>query len=115
MSRKRRGIEFWKGIAAELATSGETHKAFAARRRLSVTTLERWLGRLRRDRLAATAVSAPTRFVEVTSVETSGRAGERAPSVEVELPGGVQVRFAAGGDLAELAEAIARLATATRC
>lgn len=115
MTRKRRGHEFWKRIAAELAASGESHGAFAARRGLSVTTLERWLGRLRREAVARRTSNAPaTRFVEVTTSDV-GRAPERSPSVEVELPGRVQVRFGAGGDLVAVAEVIALLAVKTRC
>jgi transposase-like protein len=117
MTRKRRGPDFWKRIAAELAASGEAHGVFAARRGLSVTTLQRWLGRLRREGRAVasrTPSATAARFVEVETSDVD-RAPERSPSVEVELPGGVQIRFGAGGDLVAVAEVIALLAARARC
>jgi hypothetical protein len=108
MRRKRRGRDFWERVIAEHQASGESQRVFAARRQLSLSTLQRWARQLRQEnaakakRRAAAKPKRPAgiRFVEVKAPTAVAAGDRRSPEVEVALPGGVQLRFSAGGDRA---------------
>lgn len=87
-ARSRSGLSRaeWERQVAEYERSEATREAFCAERGLSVSSLDYWRRKLREER------TAPG-FIELGSVSTGGTA---AWDIELELGGGVVVRFRRG-------------------
>jgi hypothetical protein len=102
MLRDRR---FWTTAITEFERSGVTQEAFAARRGVSVGTLRGWIYRLRQERKASVSL-VPVRVIASTAPEARQPSEE---AIEVELPGRVRMRFAAGTDAEYIAQLIKRL------
>ena len=105
---KRRGRGYWSEIVdeCERRKPGETHEAFAARKKINVGTLRSWMYRLRRERASG---GERVQFVEIEPPAQT----ETSAHIEVELAGGrARIRFAhvAAGAIAEvIGQMVARL------
>ncbi|WP_084668358.1 IS66 family insertion sequence element accessory protein TnpA [Myxococcus stipitatus] len=108
------GADAWRRLVLELEESGQTHKEFAAAKAVSVSTLQFWLYKLRREARRANAppVLLPVEIVD--SAAPSARRGGALPGgapglLEAALPSGVVVRFPEGTDVAYLRAVLAGL------
>lgn len=122
--RRRVGVAERERLLAELAQSGLTLRAFAAREGLNYHTLLGWRARSSRagrdaeslsaaeaetPRSAASAVSfAQVRWAEVSAAPTepSPKSADQAEELEVRLGEGIVVRCASAGQAAELLKAL---------
>ncbi|WXH30915.1 hypothetical protein WA016_04889 [Myxococcus stipitatus] len=105
--KRHLGADTWRRLVLELEESGQTHKEFAAAKAVSVSTLQFWLYKLRRE---ARRASAPHVLLPVEVVDSAAPWARREGSppggppclLEAALPSGVVVRFPAGTDVAYL-------------
>ena len=87
-TRGRSGLDRadWQRLVAEYERSETTRQAFCSERGLSASTLDYWRRKLREE-------TAAPGFIELGSVSAAGAA---AWEVELELGGGVVLRFRRG-------------------
>ncbi len=67
MARKRWRRERWISVVQEFESSGMTQREFASRHRLTLSTLQSWIYKLRREE---SPEEQPLRFVEITGTES---------------------------------------------
>ena len=86
MRQQKRSKSQWQEIIRQFERSGQSAKAFAAKKDLSIHSLKWWLYRLRKE--------AKTRepSIKMLPVEISNKVS--VSGVEVTCPGGSQIRFA---------------------
>jgi hypothetical protein len=94
----------WVRIAEQFEHSGLTQKQFAQQQGLTLSTVQSWIYRRRRQ---AAALSAP--HVRLLPVEVAAPAVSSAGDVEVLLARGVRVSFASGTDVSYVARLVAAL------
>ena len=99
MGTKRHPKSWWAKVVEEFECGDEDRQTFCARKRLNLGSFEGWLYRFRRAREATALVP----------VVVSKRASNPMP-VEVDVRGGVTIRFAAGTDAAYVGTLVAELA-----
>jgi len=95
----------WVRVAEEYEASGLTQREFAARRDMTLSTLQSWVYRRRRQARAPEA--HPVRLLPVQVRAAPGVSGSEP--VELLLAGGERVRFAAGTDVEYVARLVAAL------
>lgn len=102
---KRRGAGYWSKVVEDYEghAGQETHEEFAARRRVSKTTFQKWLYRIRANRRAPAVRSVRLLPVEITPSPVGDR------SISVELVGRLALRFAVGTDPAYVSALVAAL------
>ena len=92
-TKRRRTAAEWEALLTRLEHSGLSQLAFCRREKVSPSALSRWKKRLR----GAPDGRPASGFVELTSTLTSEDAGEVATrawgELELELPGGVRLRW----------------------
>ena len=101
----RRGREFWVTTVAEFDRSKLTQETFALRRGIPLTTLRKWIYKLRRERKASVSL-VPVRVIASTA--PTARDADAA-GIEVELRTGVRLRFATSTDVDYVAALAQRL------
>lgn len=100
----RLGREAWVKLMEEFVESGLSQRDFAEQRELSLGTLRFWIYKLQRE------TKAP-RFLPVHVVASPAQARAAGGElIEVALPRGVLLRFAAGTDPSYLAQLLSALA-----
>jgi transposase-like protein len=108
--KKRLGPDEWRRLVLELEESGRTHKEFAAAKGVSVSTLQFWVYKLRRE---ARRASAPALLPVEVVASAAPLARQAAPSgpglLEAALPSGVVLRFSSGTDVTYLRALLAEL------
>ncbi|AGC44956.1 hypothetical protein MYSTI_03650 [Myxococcus stipitatus DSM 14675] len=112
--KRHLGADAWRRLVLELEESGQSHKEFAAVKGVSVSTLQFWLYKLRREAMRASAppVMLPVEVVDSTALSARrGGASACGPPalLEAALPSGVVLRFPAGTDVAYLRAVLAGL------
>lgn len=96
----------WVRVAEEYEASGLTQREFAERRGMTLSTLQSWVYRRRRQEGAL--VAQPVRLLPVQVTEAPEERG--SDSLEVRTASGQRVHFAVGTDV----EYVARLVAALR-
>ena len=95
----------WVRVAEEYEASGLTQREFAERRGMTLSTLQSWVYRRRRQEGAP--VAEPVRLLPVQVTAAPVRSG--SDSLEVLTASGERVRFAAGTDVEYVARLVAAL------
>ena len=108
MTKQREKPE-WVRVAEEYEASGLTQREFAERRGLTLSTLQSWVYRRRRQEGAP--VAQPVRLLPVQVTTASVVSG--SDSLEVLTASGERVRFAAGTDVEYVARLVAALGRKT--
>jgi len=103
-----RGREFWVATVAEFERSNVTQQVFALRRRVSPSTLQYWICKLRRERQASVSL-IPVRVVASTAPSARQAEAAAAGEIELELKSGLRIRFAAGVDVEYVSALVQRL------
>jgi len=110
--RKKLQRSDYERLIAEYETKGkaEGQQAFARRHGISVSALQHWLYRLRREKRARQRRNSPVEFVEVKPARVREHRAER---VEIELPVGVVIRLAnvSGAEIADVVSQVSRVVT----
>jgi transposase len=99
----------WVRVAEEYEESGLTQREFAQRRGMTLSTLQSWVYRRRRQEGAA--VAQPVRLLPVQVTMAPVVSG--SDSLEVLTASGERVRFAAGTDVEYVARLVAALGRKT--
>jgi hypothetical protein len=102
MKRMRRSRSFWAKLIKEFQPSGEPQVVFARRKRVSLSTFQAWLRKMRQDS------EPPVQFVELHAEPHS-----RQVPVEVVVGDGLLVRLAGPVSVDEVVELVTKLAS--RC
>jgi hypothetical protein len=89
MGAKRHPKSWWRQVVDEFEAGSQSRQDFCERKKLNVGTFEGWLYRVRKERRGMTLVPVV--------VEQPPR---MAMPIELDLPGGRTLRFAAGTDAA---------------
>jgi hypothetical protein len=108
MTKQREKPE-WVRVAEEYEASGLTQREFAERRGLTLSTLQSWVYRRRRQEGAP--VAQPVRLLPVQVTAAPVVSG--SDSLEVLIASGERVRFAAGTDVQYVARLVAALGRKT--
>ena len=103
MSGKRKSRAFWVRIVDEFEgrEPRPKHVAYAAERRVRVSTFRLWLYRLRRERLEVEPALSlvPVELLRTSAASDFETTVELASApIDAALPGGVVLRFAVGTD-----------------
>jgi transposase len=106
MTKQREKPE-WVRVAEEYEASGLTQREFAERRGMTLSTLQSWVYRRRRQEGAPVAQPVRLLPVQVTA------AAVVSESLEVLIASGERVRFAAGTDVEYVARLVAALGRKT--
>ena len=101
--------DVWVEVIRQCEKSGLTQEQFAEKRRIPVSTLRFWIYRLRRERQEESPTLVPVRVLPSPAPLARGRDDDEAPAIEVVLPDGLRLRFAAGASSETVAEYVARL------
>jgi len=104
MTKQREKPE-WVRVAEEYEASGLTQREYAERRGMTLSTLQSWIYRRRRQE--GTPVAEPVRLLPVQV--TAARVVSGSDSLEVLTASGERVRFAAGTDVEYVARLVAAL------
>ncbi len=116
--KKRRQRSDYERLIAEYEATGkaEGQQAFARRHGVTVSTLQHWLYRLRREQHECRSKPRRKARVEFVEVKPKELVVRRAERVEIELPVGVVIRLASGASGAEIVEVVRQLSgTSTLC
>ena len=92
--RVRRSETEWRQILQAFADSGLSAKTFCEHNHIAYGTFVRWRSKLSGQREAPTPDPSPSDWLPIHLTDASP-ARERAWEIELELPGGVQLRMRA--------------------
>ena len=92
----------WVEVVEQYKQSGLTQKAFVEQQQMSISTLQLWLARARRQH-ASSAQLLPVHVVNAQHSSSS--------FIELELKGGTRLRFTTGTDSAYLAQLVRALSS----
>ncbi|WP_163786035.1 IS66 family insertion sequence element accessory protein TnpA [Myxococcus vastator] len=112
--RKQLGADEWRRLVAEFEESEQKQKEFAAAKGVSVSTLQFWVYKLRREaRRAAAPQFLPVEVVSSTALAArqtvAPGGGPCATPLEVALPSGRVLRFSEGTDVGYVRALLAAL------
>ena len=103
---ERRGREFWLGVVADQASTGESTRAICERLGLNANTLNWWRWRLRQEESREFVGAPAAQFLPVRLV---GEPVALEAPLEIVVSGGRTIRVPRGFPQQQLAEIVATL------